>query len=82
MRVDVNILRFDATPGKEVLLTARWSIADPEREEELTAQEASFRERPDGPGYPELVAAMSRSLTRLSKKIAQNIQILTTEKNH
>lgn len=74
LQVGMDILRFDGAPGGDVLLNARWSIAAPDSEREPLVQEASIREKLGGPGYPELVAAMSRSLAKLSRAIARSIR--------
>jgi uncharacterized lipoprotein YmbA len=80
LRVIVDVQRFDGLLGKDVLLAAKWSIEVPGSQKELMVQEASFREKPDGPGYSELVAAMSRSLAALSREIAHNIETVAAEK--
>lgn len=74
LQVGVDILRFDGSLGGDVRLEARWSIATPPSKKEPMVQQASIRESTGGPGYPELVAAMNRSLAKLSREIARSIR--------
>jgi uncharacterized lipoprotein YmbA len=68
-RVLIDVTRFDGTPGGDVVLDARWRVLAADRQE-LVVRRSVLSEATGGPGYPALVAALSRSLAALSREIA------------
>jgi uncharacterized lipoprotein YmbA len=71
----VDVLRFDGQLGGDVLLEARWRILGPEKNE-LLLRHSALTEAAGEPGYPALVAAMSRSVAALSREIADAVKAL------
>jgi hypothetical protein len=68
-RVAVDILAFDAVPGGECVLTARWTVSD--RQGNVGAERRSSVRAPTAAGRPEdIVGAMSRNLADLADEIA------------
>jgi uncharacterized lipoprotein YmbA len=68
-RVLIDVNRFDGPLGGDVVLDARWRILAEDRRE-LVSRRSVLTEATGGPGYPALVAALSRSLAALSREIA------------
>jgi uncharacterized lipoprotein YmbA len=71
-RIALDILRFDALPGKGVVLDARWTVSA-KKDGKSENDRARFTEAVQGDGYAELVAAHSRALGQLSGRIARTI---------
>ncbi len=74
-QVVVDVLRFDGIPGGDVLLEARWRVLG-QGKKELVLRYSTVREATGEPGYPALVAAMSRSVGLLSREIAAAVRAL------
>jgi uncharacterized lipoprotein YmbA len=74
-QVMIDIIRFDGRPGGDVLLEARWRVLGREKNE-LALRYSALTEATGEPGYPALVAAMSRSLAMLSREIADAVKTL------
>jgi len=72
-RIALDILRFDALPGKGVVLDARWTVSG-KKDGTSENDRAKFTEDVQGNGYAELVAAHSRALGQLSGRIARTIR--------
>ena len=68
-QVLVDVARFDGAPGGDVVLEGSWRILGPDRKD-LAERRFAITEACGGPGYPPLVAAMSRALGALSRDIA------------
>lgn len=75
-RVILSIRRFDGTLGENVVLDARWFITGPRRREQLGTGRSVIREATNGSGYEDYVAAQSRALETLSRKIAAEVIVL------
>ena len=71
-RVAVEVERFERGPDDSVVLEARWILTD--REGELLVERASLREPSQDGSYPATVAAMSRSVSALGRRIAEVIR--------
>ncbi len=74
-RVEVTIVRFDGGPGSSVVLKAQWAVFK-SGEGLLLHRESVIREEVHGPGYVDMVAALSDALAGLSKDIANTITSL------
>jgi len=77
LRVTVDVTRFDGPLGGDVVLDARWSLVSGSKEAETHMQRSHFVQPAGGPGYPDLVEAMSRALDALSRELAQEIRRAT-----
>lgn len=72
-RVEIEVLRFDADPGGDAVLDARWRVFD-RGDDQVAGDRATIRERTAPPDdYGALAAAMSRALGTLSRDIAAAI---------
>jgi hypothetical protein len=73
LRIAVEVLRFDGSPGGEVVLEARWRILGPD--DALLRTERSRLTQPvSGAEYEALADAMSRALGALSRELALAVQ--------
>lgn len=75
-QVAVEVTRFDGALGGDVSMRARWTVLGDDGEKILLREHASFRGRAEGEAYGALVAAQSRMLAELSRKIAAEITAL------
>ncbi len=73
IRIAVEVLRFDGSPGGEVVLEARWRLLGPE-DAPLKTERSRLTQPVGGTGYGELVDAMSRALGALSRELALGVQ--------
>jgi uncharacterized lipoprotein YmbA len=71
----VDVVRFDANPGGTVFLEANWSIHGKEKTIAL-AKKTSISTSAGGPGFTDLVAAMSKAVEDLSREIAAGVTSL------
>lgn len=71
-RVELRVDRFEGTLGDSVLLKTQWEILSKEKGL-LLKRETSVSEPVNGSSYDALVAAMSNTLERLSRTIADGI---------
>lgn len=69
-QVAVKVLRFDGWPGGEATLVCRWEIVGKSAPETRHIQRFSTTRQVAGPGYADLVAALSSMLADLSRDIA------------
>jgi uncharacterized lipoprotein YmbA len=68
-QVTVEVLQFDAGPGGEVILAARWQILNAD-EKELVIRTSRLTAAAGGHEYEATVTAMGRTLDALSRDIA------------
>jgi uncharacterized protein len=68
-QVTVEVLQFDAGPGGEVILAARWQILNAD-EKELVMRKSRLTAAAGGHEYEATVTAMGRILDALSRDIA------------
>jgi len=68
-QVTVDVLQFDAGPGGEVILAARWQILNAD-EKELVMRKSRVTAAAGGHEYEATVTAMGRTLDALSRDIA------------
>jgi uncharacterized lipoprotein YmbA len=72
-QVSIRFFRLDGELDSAVMLDGVWQILDGSRGCELAARHFQYQQDTSGPGYPELVAAISRGVARLSQEIAEQI---------
>jgi uncharacterized lipoprotein YmbA len=77
LRVAVDVIRFDGVLGGDVVLEARWSIVSGAEEALVRRQRSRFVQPAAGPGYADLVEAMSRALDALSRELSQEVRRAT-----
>ena len=68
-QVTVEVLQFDAGPGGEVILAARWQILNAD-EKELVMRKSRLTAAAGGHEYEATFTAMGRTLDALSRDIA------------
>jgi uncharacterized lipoprotein YmbA len=77
-QVTVDVIRFDGGVGNEVVLAARWGIANADGHE-IVMRQSRFQS-PAAPQDPEAtVTAMSRTLAAFSREIAATLLILAQQ---
>ena len=72
-QVTIRFFRLDGQLDEAVTLDGVWRLLDGSRGCELAAHRFEYQEQTTGAGYPELVDAMSRGVSRLSQKIAEEV---------
>jgi uncharacterized lipoprotein YmbA len=71
LRVLVDVIAFESTTDKQVLLVARWTITDGAGQKSLAAEQATLTEPIAGAtGDSSTVAAMSLAIQNLANRIA------------
>lgn len=75
-QVTIGVTRFDRRVDGESVLEARWAILDGEGRNELLTRRQRYSEMPTGRDYPATVAAMERTLLRLTRDIADALRSL------
>ena len=73
-QVRVDIIRFEAVQGTCALLTARWSLFDPQEKTAFETSTSSYEEPAGDDTYPARVAALSRTVVALARDIAAAIR--------
>ena len=79
--VTVNITRFDGIPGKLADLRARWVILDKSRKKMLVENHSALSQPTENDSLEALIAAESRTLSDLSREIAEAIKVLAEREN-
>ncbi len=79
--VTVNVTRFDGIPGKQADLRARWVILDKTRKKMLFENHSALTHTTGDDSLEALIAAESRTLSDLSREIAEAIKVLVERKN-
>ena len=74
-RVVVAVLRFDGRLGVDVTLDTRWRILGRDGAE-LAFRRSTVSEAAAGPGYEQIVAAVTRTLVALGPEIAAEIRAM------
>jgi uncharacterized lipoprotein YmbA len=77
-RVFMQVHQFDGQLGEYVVLDATWTITGREAKEVLLVRKSRMKEPVQGMSYEAFVAAKSRILADLSRKIAHEIESLKT----
>jgi hypothetical protein len=73
-QVSVDVTRFDADTDGIVILAASWEVSRPADGTVLSRKKTRFIEAAGGADFPDIVAAQSRALERLSRDIAAAIR--------
>jgi len=69
-RLVINVSRFDGALNGEVVLKARWTIANASGKETMVARQSTITVKVTAAGYPGLVAAQSQAVADLATEIA------------
>lgn len=75
-RVQLELLRFDARPGRETLLEARWTLLPPARDAAAASCRSASREPVAGDGILPLVAAHRAAVARLTDDIGRQLKAM------
>jgi len=75
-RLVLDVSRFDAQPGANATLIARWAVFKTKDKELVLVRKSSVTEPVKTKGYEALVAAQSRAVEHLSREIAETIKTL------
>ena len=73
IQVSIRFFRLDGQLDSAATLDGVWRLLDGSKGCELAAHRFQYREQTRGPGYPELVDAISRGVAQLSNDIAKGI---------
>jgi uncharacterized lipoprotein YmbA len=76
-KVAVEVVRFDGELGKTAALTARWTVMEGDSKAFKLVRRSKITETADDSSYEAMVAALSRTVERLSHEIAETIQSLS-----
>lgn len=79
-RVAVEVVRFDGEVGKNAVLIARWNVMEGSNKELRLIRRAMITEPVGDNSYEAIVAALSRTVERLSIEIADAIKTLSQER--
>ncbi|MGD9042042.1 MAG: PqiC family protein [Desulfobacteraceae bacterium] len=80
-RVTVEVVRFDGELGKNATLIARWTVIEEGEEKTLrSVRRSEVTEPTDGNSYETMVAALSRTVEKFSREIAETIQTLSQKR--
>jgi uncharacterized lipoprotein YmbA len=77
-QVTVEVMQFDAGPGGEIVLAARWQILTAD-DKELVMRKSRLTAAVEGYQYEATVTAMGRTLDALSREIASMLLALARE---
>ncbi len=72
-QVSIRFFRLDGQLDSTATLDGVWRLLDGSKGCELAANHFQYQQPTSGPGYPELVDAISRGVARLSDEIARQI---------
>jgi uncharacterized lipoprotein YmbA len=75
-RVTFHVTRFDIRPGRDVLLTARWTLSDKDGKTNLLMSSSTVTEPIRADDLTDAVLAMSNALGRLSEEVAGKVRSL------
>jgi uncharacterized lipoprotein YmbA len=77
-QVTVEVMQFDAGPGGEVILAARWQILTAD-EKELVMRKSRLTVAAGSHEYEAMVTAMGRALDALSREITATLLVLAQQ---
>ncbi|MEN8107421.1 MAG: PqiC family protein [Pseudomonadota bacterium] len=72
-QVSIRFFRLDGELNNAASLEGVWRLLDGSKGCELAADRFQLQEQTSGPGYPELVDAISRGIAQLSQEIAEQV---------
>ncbi len=75
-RIGVSISSFEAVSNEQVILDVHWNVFAEDKKDMIISKRSIYRVKISGPGYGDIVAAMSRALEDLSREIADEIKSL------
>ena len=75
-QVVAGISRFDAKPGKQVVLVVRWAVVRVRDDQLLMVEKSTYTEPLGSRGYDEIVRIQSQLVAEFSRAIAAAIQQL------
>lgn len=75
-QLSLDVIQFDGTKSQEAVLKVRWTLVGEDGETLLMKKASHFTEPVGGLNYEDFVQAMSRTLTSLSREIANAIKDL------
>ncbi len=78
-RLAVNVTRLDVVREGNVELKAQWTLVDKDRQQ-ILVRESDIHERIEGKDNSTRISAMSRSLGKLSRDIAEEIKSVSLRK--
>jgi len=81
-QVIIDVTQFLGEPGGQASLEARWSVIGKNGREALVRKKSNFSEPVGGQDYQALAAAMSRTVTALSRDIATTITTIASNPSH
>lgn len=73
-KVPVSIIRIDAIPGKSVTLKAQWTVFLKDSRTPGAFKDATIIEPVTGTDYRSVVAAMSKTVSELSRLLADSVK--------
>lgn len=79
-RVVMDVTRFDGKLGGNAWLIARWTVFSGRKKKVLHMEKSRISEPSGGQGYEAMVAAQSRALAHLSRRIAEVIKAISQDK--
>ena len=79
--VTVDVTRFDGIPGQKADLRARWAILDKNRKKMLFENHSALSQPTQDESLEALIAAESRTLSDLSREIAEAVKVLAEREN-
>lgn len=75
-RIQVELLRLDARPGRDTLLEARWTVLPPQRDAVAASCRSLSRETVSADGILPLVAAHRAAVARLADDIGRQLKAM------
>lgn len=75
-RVAVDVIRFDGSPGKDVVLVTKCVIRNAQDGTEVRVRNFRIQEPLKEQGYEAMVGGMSRAVGRLSREIGEDLKAL------
>jgi uncharacterized lipoprotein YmbA len=75
-QVVAGVSRFDAEPGKQVVLTVRWMVIRVEDNQVLKAGKSTYTSRLGSDGFEEIVKAQSGLVADFSREVTAAVQEL------
>ncbi len=79
LQVIMEVQDFVATPGQDIVLSARWAIAEPNRRSAMSVRQTLIRNPLASDDYAAQVAAQSAAVQTLSRQIVEELQRVKRE---
>ncbi len=78
-RIEMEIIRMDGSLGGNATLEAWWMVLSGDAKEMVLNKRSTFTEAVSGSGYDSLVSAHSRTVSLLSREIAETIKTISNK---